>query len=254
MPAEPADNTSCFSRREPLAEYLARLDYVSSSALRRFLRTGRSPAQAMIPDPTPREASLGDALHALMLEPERFDEDYLPLDTASPPPTGLDQAAVTARTWLSADESMALKAMRRAVLGYARLPLATWLAQGEKELSIYWGDALGGRWKGRPDCFTDEVILELKTASDVRPARFAKARRRFGYDLQAALYLEGVARLTGRRPRFLYVAVESVRPHTVWLHEPAAAELEVAQRTLDDARERFRHALAMPAEDPKHER
>ena len=248
---EPADNASCFSRREPLAEYLARLDYVSSSALRRFLRTGRPPAQAMIPDPTPREASLGDALHALMLEPERFDEDYLPLDAASPPPVGLDQAAATARIWLSTDESIALKAMRRSVLGYTRLPLATWLAEGEKELSIYWVDALGGRWKGRPDCFTDEVILELKTASDVRPARFAKARRRFGYDLQAALYLEGVALLTGRRPRFLYVAVESARPHTVWLHEPSAAELEVAQRTLDDARTRFRHALGMSFEDPK---
>lgn len=242
---EPADDATCFSRREPLAEYLARLDYVSSSALRRYLRTGKPPAQAMIPDPTPREASLGDALHALMLEPDRFEEDYLPLDAASPPPPGLDPSGAVLRTWLSADESMALRSMRRAVLAYARLPLATWLSEGEKELSIYWSDDFGGRWKGRPDCFTDEVILELKTASDVRPARFAKARRRYGYDLQAALYLEGVARLTGRRPRFLYVAVESTRPHTVWLHEPTQPELDAAQRSLDDVRTRFRQALDM---------
>lgn len=248
---EPAEDASCFTRREPLAQYLARLDYVSSSALRRFLRTGKPPAQAMIPDPTPREASLGDALHALMLEPDRFEEDYLPLDAAIPSPEGLDQAAAVARTWLSTDESTALKAMQRAVLGYARLPLATWLSEGEKELSIYWVDEFGGRWKGRPDCFTEDVILELKTASDVRPARFAKARRRYGYDLQAALYLEGVARLTGRQPRFLYVAVESARPHTVWLHEPTPAELDAAQRALDDVRRQFRHALGMSTAPPK---
>ena len=197
MPAEDAVNTDCFTRREPLSDYLARMDYVSSSALRRFLRTGKPPAQAMIPDPTPREASLGDALHALLLEPERFDESYLALDAEAPVRPGLDQTAALARTWLSVDEASALKAMQRAILAYARAPLAAWLASGEKELSIYWTDAIGGRWKGRPDCFNRDVILELKTTSDVRPARFAKARRRFGYDLQAALYLEGVARLTG---------------------------------------------------------
>jgi hypothetical protein len=250
MPADIADNAACFSRREPLAQYLAQLDYVSSSALRRYLRTGKTPAQAMIPDPTPREASLGDALHALMLEPERFDEAYRAPDTATPSPAARDRAPASARTSLSADESMALEAMRRSVLGYARLPLADWLAHGEKELSIYWVDASGGRWKGRPDCFTDEVILELKTTSDVRPARFAKARRRFGYDLQAALYLEGVARLTGRRPRFLYVTVESARPHSVCLHEPTEVELGLAQRALDDARARFRVVLGMGSAVP----
>lgn len=238
------ESAECYTCREPLSEYLARLDYVSSSALRRFLRTGRSAAQSMVPDPTPRDASLGDALHALLLEPERFDESYLTLDTGDPPPAGLDAEGATARTWLSNDESMALKGMRRAVLTYARAPLGEWFAQGEKELSIYWTDDHGGRWKGRPDCFTEDVILELKTASDVRPARFAKSRRRYGYDLQAALYIEGIARLTGRRPRFLYVAVESSRPHTVWLHEPTVAELTSAQQALDDARKQFRAGLA----------
>lgn len=249
MPIDTAGAPSCFSRREPLADYLARMDYVSSSALRRFLRTGRTAAQSMIPDPTPRDGSLGDALHALMLEPDRFEDDYLPLDAASPPPPGLDASGASARTWLSPDVSTALKAMRRSVLAYARLPLAEWLARGEKELSIYWADGLGGRWKGRPDCFTEDVILELKTAADVRPARFAKARRRYGYDLQAALYLEGVTQLTGcPPPRYLYIAVETARPHAVWLHEPTPTELDAARRALDEVRVKFRAALDMKPE------
>ncbi|MEO8040333.1 MAG: PD-(D/E)XK nuclease-like domain-containing protein [Betaproteobacteria bacterium] len=242
MPATDLHHADCFSRRESLADYLARMDYVSSSALRRFLRTGKPPEQAMIPDPTPRDASLGDALHALLLEPERFAESYLPLDRETAAPSDADQTATESRIRLSADEATALKSMQRAILTHAKAPLANWLAAGEKELSIYWTDTTGGRWKGRPDCFSGEVILELKTTSDVRPARFAKARRRFGYDLQAALYLEGVARLTGSRPRFLYVTVETTRPHVVWVHELGAEELNFACVALDEARTLFNRA------------
>jgi exodeoxyribonuclease VIII len=242
MSPDPAPQ--CFSRREPLAEYLARTDFVSSSALRRFLRTGRPPSEVLAPDQTPREASLGDALHALLLEPERFDETFLRLDADGKAPQGLALDSLMARTWLSPSECLALEAMRKAVLYCSRAPIARWLEQGEKELSIYWTDAQGERWKGRPDCLADDVILELKTTADVRTARFARTRHRFGYDLQAALYVEGVTRLTGRRPRFMYVAVETSRPHAVWVHELGAEELAGAAQRLHEARERFRRARA----------
>ena len=236
-----------FTRREPLADYLARTDHVSSSALRRFLRTGRPPELAVIADPTPREASLGDALHALLLEPDRFDESFLRLDGETRAPELRDDpAAPSGRTWLSARECTALDGMCRAIRNFARVPLGRWLETGEKELSLYWHDGQGGRWKGRPDCFDGDVILELKTSSDPRPAKFAKVRKRFGYDLQAALYLEGVGRLTGTQPRFLYVAVETVRPHTVWVIEPTPGELSAATAALADARARFRAALTTP--------
>jgi exodeoxyribonuclease VIII len=239
--------TEIFSRQEPLSDYLARTDFVSSSALRRFLRTGRPAHDVLLPDPTPREASLGDALHALLLEPERFDESFLRIAAGSPAQPGLTPETLMARTWLTGSECLALEAMRKAVLHCTRAPLARWLKQGKKELSIYWTDTRGGRWKGRPDCVAEDVVLELKTTADARATRFARTRRRFGYDLQAALYVEGVTRLTGRRPRFLYLAVETSRPHSVWVHEMSREELAAAEQRLAEVRERFLRTQDPPA-------
>lgn len=241
------DDASCFSRREPLADYLACTQFVSSSALRRFLRQGLSPELALVSRPAPREASLGDALHALLLEPERFEETFVQAAPGAAAPRAGGPEELFERTWLSVRDCASLAAMARSVRQCTRPPLGRWLESGEKELSIYWTDAAGGRWKGRPDCFTEEVILELKTSVDIRPQRFARSRERFGYDLQAVLYLEGVERLTGARPRFLYLVVESVRPHAIWVQEPSPEELERARRELEAARRGFLASVAAGA-------
>lgn len=237
-----------FTRRESLAAYLDCADYVSSSALRRFARTGQSPELAMRTAVVPKEATLGDALHAMLLEPDRFDEDFV---TGDAPPTPVEgEPPADDRTWLPAASCKALATMRAAVLGYDRLPLREWLERGDREISCYWTDDAGGRWKARPDCLCDDVILELKTASDIRPNHFMKSRRRFGYDLQAAHYVDGVTRLIGRKPRFLYVAVESVRPHGIWVHEPEHEAIAAATAHLMDIRARFQAelmALATPS-------
>jgi hypothetical protein len=249
MHTDASHGAGCFTRREPLAAYLDCANYVSSSALRRFARTGQSPESAMRTSVVPKEATLGDALHAILLEPERFDEDFYTGAHAALPAESPD-APAEQRTWLSETACKALAKMRDAVLGYDRLPLREWLERGEREISCYWTDEHGGRWKARPDCLCDDVIVELKTASDIRPNHFLKSRRRFGYDLQAAHYLDGVARLIGRQPRFLYVAVESVRPHGIWVHEPEPEALAAAMETLLGVRSRFQvelNAVATPA-------
>ena len=233
-PAQRSPGTSCFVRQEPLTAYLGRAGYVSASTLRRSLQAGAAVAPRIEDDPGQR---LAQALHVLVLEPARFVRDYFVLDGETPAPGGQPDA----RVWLGSSEHAALAAARDAIRAYPRAPLARWLDEGMKELSIYWTDEVGGRWKARPDCFTDERILELKTAADIRPRAFARTRKRFGYDLKAAHYVEAVRRLTGKTLQFAYVAVELSAPHYVWLYELSPAELERAAVDLAAAR---RHVLA----------
>ncbi|MCU0804460.1 MAG: PD-(D/E)XK nuclease-like domain-containing protein [Burkholderiales bacterium] len=230
----------CCARREPIASYLANTTHVSASTLRRVAR-GEPAAEAALRRHWP--AGPGDAFHAFLLEPRRFEREYFRPRTAS----GRGVEAIGERIWMSEREYAALERMRDAVLGYRGLPLARWLGEGAHELSIYWTDANDGRWKARPDCFTEDVILELKTAADVRATRFARTRSRFGYDLQAAHYVEAVGRLAGRAPRFIYVAVEPAAPHYVWTHELSAVELAEARAALL----RARAALRLEAEDAR---
>jgi PDDEXK-like domain of unknown function (DUF3799) len=219
-----------FSRREPLQDYLAHADYASSSTLRRFARGATRLFQG---------ARLGEALHAFLLEPEAFDAAYLALDGSVPSGQRLSEDEVHQREWLSPEHIAGLRWVREAVNGYAKVPLAQWLHEGEKELSIYWSDESGARWRARPDCFTPDVMLELKSTSDVRPEAFARTRDRLGYDLQAAHYLEAVERLTGQRSRFIFVTVALIPPRSLWLHELAPREIEEAARRLDVLRGRY---------------
>lgn len=221
----------CGARRESLEHYLAERDHVSASTLRRAI----SGDPLCVPlRRAPR--GVGESLHAFMLEPSRFKRDYVvPSDCSA-----LDEEALEARTWLSSSERDRLVAMRDAIRAYRPLPLARWFVEGAREWSIYWSDADGGQWKARPDCFSEDFVIELKTTPDVRPQAFARTRQRFGYDIQAAHYLEGVRRLVGRTPRFLFVAIETTPPHYVWTHALSPAELAAAQRALEAARTAFR--------------
>jgi hypothetical protein len=230
-------------RQEPLDAYLARTDYGSASALRRSLHAaGRLEALRIADDPAQR---LAQALHALVLEPARFAREYFVLDREAPlPPGDARPDALGHRVWLAGGEYAALVAARDAIRAYPRAPLGRWLDEGVRELSIYWTDHAGRRWKARPDCFTEEIVLELKTTGDVRPRAFARTRRRFGYDVKAAHYVDAVRHLTGRTPRFAFVAVELAAPHYVWLYELSAAELERAGVELAAARGRFAAASA----------
>src|SRR5262245_27707544 len=231
----PQTDRACFVRQEPLTAYLARADYVSASMLRRAAI--RAPVNRIDEDPAQR---LAEALHALVLEPARFAREYFVLDCESPaPPVEELPDALERRTWVASGEYAQLAGAHEAIRAFPRAPLGRVLDEGMKELSIYWTDELGRRWKARPDCFTDEVVLELKTTGDVRPRAFARTRRRFGYDLKAAHYVDAVQRLTGRTPRFVFVAVELTAPHYVWMYELSRAELARGAAELAAARARF---------------
>lgn len=221
------------SVREPLSAYLARTDHVSSSMLRRFA-AGLPAFAASFPG-----SLLGDALHALLLEPETFDAQYLALDGSVPAGRALTEPEVMRRTWLDPEQIAALRRAADAVRSWPRVPVGAWLREGRKELSLYWRDDRGGAWKARPDCFTDEVVVELKTTFDCRPEVFAATRARLGYDLQAAHYVEAVTLLAGRRPRFFFVAVEVTAPGAVWVHELAPVALAAAAEELERLKARF---------------
>ena len=232
LPAEPVPGGTPLVIPEPIEHYLGRTGYWSSSRLRRLAR-GESPDASWLPYPGP---SMGEALHAFLLEPERFAQEYFR-------PRAVAQGAVMEgttppeeRIWMDAKQGEALDWALAAVQRYARAPLARWLATGTKEYSIYWASEDGLRWKARPDCFTEEIVLDVKSVGDARPNRFARLRRQRGYDVQAALYVEAVERVTGRRPRFAYLSIELIHPRALWLHELSDEDLAAARAQIEALR------------------
>lgn len=231
----------CQSQVEPLEDYLANRDFISSTQLRRFSRSGLVAAQ----QPNGGVVTgilMGEALHSLVLEPEVFWSRYLVLDDARVAQDSVSETDAMQRQWLDAWQWSTLSNARDALINCDRFPVAEWLERGRKELSIYWRDADGGCWKARPDCFTPEIVLDLKTTMNGRPRAFARARQRYAYDVQAAHYVEATTRLTGQAPRFFFLAVELSPPYSVWAHEVEGDELAAARNQLEDLKAAYAQA------------
>jgi hypothetical protein len=182
-PAAAVNGPNLYTRQEPISACLAETGHVSSSMLRRFARGEANVARGYVDN---GHCRIPQALHAALLEPGRFAREYFALDADSRARGFADKDDLLDRVWLSSGERAELRAMQQAIREYRRAPLAAALESGMRELSIYWTDQSGRRWKARPDCFTADTIYELKTTQDVCPAAFARTCRRFGYDRQAA--------------------------------------------------------------------
>ena len=228
----------CEARREPIATYLADRGFASSSHLRRFDRLGRTASQ-LRDGGNVQGAVMGEALHALVLEPDVFANQYLVLDDKdaakpeSPDEQGVQRQSLDAWQWT------ALHRARDALLACKHFPVAEVLTIGEKELSIYWSDESDAKWKARPDCFREDIVLDLKTTGDGRPHAFRRTRQRLDYDVQAAHYIDAVSRLSGGKPGFAFVTVELTQPYSVRVHELDGEELGAAHTRLADLRLRY---------------
>ena len=100
---------------------------------------------------------------------------------------------------------------------------AALLTNGTPEQSAFWRDPDAGIWRrGRFDILPDaptkgrRIVADYKTARDVHPAQFVKKIADYGYDLQAANYLDAIYRLLGDRDTaFVWVVQQSTPPYHV---------------------------------------
>lgn len=198
------------------------------------------------PEPTPAML-LGTAVHTHVLELDAWDQRYIAA------PEGIDrrtkagkeewaafEAQAAGRSVISRADAELVMAIGRAVHGH---PAAAYLLNqsGQAETTHMWTDeATGLQCKCRPDWLLDDgsLIVDLKTTEDASPAGFRKSIANFRYHVQAAWYLDGLERATGKRPeQFLFVAVEKKPPHAVAVYaadvEMVAAGAAAAARDLE---------------------
>lgn len=222
---------------------------------------------------TTKAMRLGTLLHCAVLEPTRWERDYI----LAPPPvewperpdfshlgnprTKAHREAVSAwkaevgpdiekaeaeraafiagRTIVRPDDHELVLAMAEAI---AKNPHASALvsgAAGLRERSMVWRDReTGVLCRGRVDISLDlPVISDLKSIHDPRPDAFMKACVQKGYHRQAAMYLDGAEACDGPADRrFPFVVVHSKPPHEV-------AVYEIEQRAIDRGRSQYRDGL-----------
>jgi len=108
------------------------------------------------------------------------------------------------------------KALRMRDSVWANAHAASLLTGCETEQQTTWtGYDAQVPCKAGIDAFGPAGIVDLKTTIDGSPDAFARAIRSYGYYMQAAHYIDGVAETTGGIAPFTFIAVEKQPPYAV---------------------------------------
>lgn len=128
-----------------------------------------------------------------------------------------------------------IEAMAKAV--YSN-PTAVQLLQGEHEQSYFWNDPETGiLCKCRPDCVTNfngtPLIVDYKTTDSCADGHFERSCRKYGYRLQAGMYIEGLFENTLTDYGFAFIAQEKKEPFAVRIY---MCSPDFIQKGFDDFR------------------
>jgi PDDEXK-like domain of unknown function (DUF3799) len=225
---------------------------VSSGGLRAIL--GTCPAlfwaySDMNPDRVIRDSpslALGRAAHALVLGEPEFNAKFVisPFE---------DFRTKDARLWrdeqtrqvLRKDDFDVIQQMAQAQRASPQCMNA--FTDGEPEKSIVWKDEETGLWiKVRPDWLPRFVgiryTVEYKTALSIKPALLSRDVFKYGYEVQAAMAVDGIKNVLEREPLGIaHVVQEKTAPFLTDLRLFTTEQ-------IDWGRIRYRHALRTLAE------
>lgn len=210
----------------PFETYLA-WPCISQSMLKHFKRSAKHGRYMELFERDASKAQkLGDAADAALFEPKRFEEQYVvkPSFPGHPNSKLHKQAREAWEQQLRSDavvidQQQYKKAfeMREAILGNDKARHLLREARSFYQLSFVWIDPDTGLYcKGRCDGLSlathpeivGPCVWDLKTTLDPTPDGFPREVGKWGYDVQLAFYLDGLATLKPATRRPLIVAVQ----------------------------------------------
>lgn len=224
-----------------LAADYHKIEALSASGAKQLLKTPahylsgktfRQPTKAMI---------LGTAVHTLVLEPEKFDDEII----VSP------KFDMRTKFGKQAREEFEEASKGKLVLDEYEFDKARGISDslrshpffkehvkgGKAETTMLW-EQYGVQCKARVDYVANDVIYDVKTCQDASPNGFAKQIANFQYHVQAAHYLIGLNKLREvplETHRFVFLAVESSPPYACGIYTITAEGLTLGAALMKRA-------------------
>ena len=201
----------------------------------------------------PHGVLIGNAGHCLLLEPERFEQDYqrlapgISLRKLKKLEEEEDSSTEEPRpTMLPTNIWDVLMNAQNAVNTH---PQASWMLENSlKEVSLFWEASENSlRCKARLDLFCPEkaFIADLKFSYRT----ITEANTQWHYAFQAAWYRQGIHQLTGEWLPFYLIFVERNTPYRVVVAELEKETLEVGNRLLQKSLVEYNAYMAPPQFD-----
>lgn len=210
----------------------------SAAHLKHLAENGRKETEAM---------RVGSAIHTLVLEPDAFNDRYIPGIEGDGRKKEVKEArqalkeAAGDRCILDPQEHRTVFEVAQAVRTHPRA--LEYVNAAQVEISLVWKDeATGVLCKARLDGVVHDqaLILDLKTTDDASPESFARSILNYHYHNQAAFYRSGMAAFGFEVRHLLLIAAETEPPHGVALYRLADGVLDLAERENANLLRRYR--------------
>ena len=173
---------------------------------------------------TPKEDTaamkFGRAVHAAILTPTAYKRDYIVMPNIDRrTKAGKEEyeafcMGAAGREIISQADAESIKLMAAA---FRKNRDATqMMKKTRREKALFWTDPeTGVDCKGRIDAIGADYIIDYKTTTNAGTDAFLREALWYGYDLQAAMYMEA-ARANGYSPKgFIFIAQEKTAPYLI---------------------------------------
>lgn len=217
-----------------MADYLS-YPAIGSSSVRTLVH--RTPAHYLFEslqgpqESTPAQA-FGTAIHQAILEPKLFKENMIvqPTFEGTGSRAARDQWHIQnhGKTILKQEQLDQIDGILKAISKHS---LASKLvSDGYSEESFFWTDPESGiQCKARPDFIREgHIIVDVKTTLDAKPSSFLADIARYGYHIQAAMYLDAVSTVLDKiHDTFIIIAIEKEAPHGINCYQFKATDYSI---------------------------
>lgn len=180
-----------------------------------------------------RAMEVGTALHAAILEPDRYATSYIILNDVKDRRDAIYKqacAAVGSERVLVGKEADKVSGMQASINSNTSA-MKILKSGGRSELSIFTTDPITGvKVKARLDFITDDLqVLDVKKTQDLRD--FSKTIHNYRYHVQAAFYSDVYEWETGKKLKsFKFLAVEEEFPHANRIFIPDDEMMDVGRK------------------------
>lgn len=225
----------------------AQIDAVNASTLKELANKSPRHYQWLLSHPHEETAAMrfGTAVHAAVLEPDKFAKCYVGA------PRKMDYRKTDDKQWrdeqlqsgriiLDVNDAEKIDGIVSAIQGH---PFSRDLLKGgETELTLLWTDETTGiPCKGRCDLLTGNgtILVDLKTTTDIRRNEFMRKVLNYGYALSMAFYVDGLQAQGYNIEHVYLLAVETSGPFDVAPYELDDNWLELGRAQYQEALEKL---------------
>jgi hypothetical protein len=197
--------------------------------------------------PASKAQDVGTAVHAAVLEPEKFSKTYARLDPAlgstriNVVKNYLEEMRSQGKIMLPQDDWDTVVGCHAAIQDYR---VARALLQDAKSEVSFFFQQLGVPCKARADALNVDLryVVDLKTTKSAD--KFENSIGEYGYHRQAAWYLDGIKEITGQEwTDWYWLVVETEAPFTVRVMRADPGDLELGRHENHEALMLYRKCM-----------